>query len=112
MFVCQYDDEKYATTEDLFRLPPVDGGRVKVQVELFLHSRLFKVLNPNQDSDEEADQVCWNTPMAIFRASPSAGPYSYRGLDLEVELVGLFEESFYLCGLDGEDYEWEEMYRL
>ncbi|KAI7378145.1 hypothetical protein KC336_g19437 [Hortaea werneckii] len=111
----RYDDlidGEYVTTEDLFRLPSVDGGRVKVQVELFLHSRLFKALNPNQNSDEEADQVFWNTPVVIFRASPSAGSYSYKGLDLEVESVGLFEESFDLCGMDGEDYEWEEMYRL
>ncbi|RMY26317.1 hypothetical protein D0867_00135 [Hortaea werneckii] len=74
MFVYQYDDEKYVTKEDLFRLPPVDGGRVKVQFELFLHSRLFKLLNPTQDSNGDAGRISWDTPMVTFRASPSVGP--------------------------------------
>ncbi|RMY99057.1 hypothetical protein D0862_07299 [Hortaea werneckii] len=100
MFVHEYDvlvNGEYVTTEDLFRLPPVDGGRVKVQFELFLHSRLFNVFNLCQDSDGEGDRVSSDTPMVIFRASPSAGSCTYKGLDLEFESVGIFRQSFGPC---------------
>ncbi|KAI6909029.1 hypothetical protein KC318_g12612 [Hortaea werneckii] len=112
MFVYQYGDEKYVTKEDLFRLPPVDGGRVKVQFELFLHSRLFKVLNPTQDSNGDTGRISWDTPMVTFRASPSVGPYTYKGLDLDVESIGDLNESYGLCGVGSEDEEgWKSLYR-
>ncbi|KAI7137725.1 hypothetical protein KC343_g16933 [Hortaea werneckii] len=117
LLVDPYDyliDEEYVTIENLFRLPPVDGGRVKVQFGLYLHSRLFKVLNSSQDGNGEADRISRDTPMVIFRASPSAGSYTYKGLHLEVESVGIFDESLDLCGLGVEDEEDREnsLYRL
>ncbi|RMY95449.1 hypothetical protein D0864_05319 [Hortaea werneckii] len=117
LFVYRYDDlidENYITTEDLFRLPPIDGGRVKIEFVLFLHSRLFNVLKSCQNSDGEADCVSWDTPMVVFRASPSAGSYTYKGLHLEVESIGIFDESLDLCGLGVKDEEDREnsLYRL
>ncbi|KAI7366444.1 hypothetical protein KC354_g4132 [Hortaea werneckii] len=115
LFVHQYDyliDEEYVITEDLLRLPPVDGGRVKVQFELFLHSRLFKVLNRTQDSNGDPCRISWDTPMVTFRASPSIGPYTYKGLVLEVESIGDLDKIRSLCGIGYEDEEgWKSLYR-
>ena len=115
LFVHQYDyliDEEYVITEDLLRLPPVDGGRVKVQFELFLHSRLFKVLNRTQDSNGDPCRISWDTPMVTFRASPSIGPYTYKGLVLEVESIGDLDKSRGLCRIEYEDEEgWKSLYR-
>ncbi|KAI6822663.1 hypothetical protein KC332_g8377 [Hortaea werneckii] len=100
MFVYQYDDlvdEGYVTAEDLLRLPPVDNGRVKVQFEWFLHSRLFELLKTSQDGDGQWSIPC-ETPMVVFRGSPSAGSYTYKGLSLEVESDGTFGDSAFFCG--------------